>query len=223
MTPPVQADARRWHMPRGRLARRLGDAALVFVAVVAMVWMDRHRPNLTANQAPFPTRGTIGSAVHGRDFAITVDRVALTRALEVPGVLSSAPPQRRETGGVWLLVDARLDALREPTALPGGLVGGPSLRTRDGVVYASAGGRMPMGVPLLTNANAAPGMPARGVIVFELPLERVSGAVLVASRRVLSELDSAVEIDLHLTDDDVRRLAEAMPPSITLSRGAVSW
>jgi hypothetical protein len=208
---------------RGRFGRRFTDALLILVGVVAMVWLDRHRPNLTANQAPFPTRGIIGAAVRGRDFAITVDRVALTRALEVPGVLSSQPPQRRETDGVWLLVDARLEALREPTTLPGGIIGGPSLRTRDGAVYAFAGGRMPMGVPLLTNANAAPGMPARGVLVFELPLERVPGAVLVASRRVLSELDSTVEIDLHLTDDDVRRLASAMPASITLSRGAASW
>ena len=206
-----------------RRSRHLTNMVLVVISVVMMVWMDRHRPNLTANQAPFPTRGTIGSAVRGRDFAIAVERVALTRALEVPGTLSSAPPQRRETDGVWLLVDARLEALREPTMLPGGLVGAPSLRTRDGAVYAAAGGRMPMGVPLLTSANAAPGMPARGVMVFELPLDRVAGAVLVASRRVLAELDSTVEIDLRLTDDDVRRLAAAMPPSITLSRGAVSW
>jgi hypothetical protein len=207
---------------RRRLARRAVDALLVVVGLSAMVWMDRHRPNLTANQAPFATRGTIGAQVRGRDFALTIDRLALTRALELPGTLSSAAPQRRETNGVWLLVDARLDALLEPLALPDGF-GGPSLRTRDGLVYASAGGRMPMGLSLLTAATATPGVSARGLLVFELPPERLPGAVLIASSRSLPALDSAVEIDLRLTDADVRRRIETMPASITLDRSGVSW
>jgi hypothetical protein len=207
---------------RRRLARRAADALLVLVGLSAMVWMDRHRPNLTANQAPFPTRGTIGAQARGRDFALTVDRLALTRALELPGALSSALPQRRETNGVWLLVDARLDALHEPIALPDSFET-PSLRTRDGLVYASAGRRMPMGLSLLTAATAAPGIPARGLLVFELPPERLPGAVLIASSRSLPALDSVVEIDLRLTDVDVRRRIETMPASITLDRSGVSW
>jgi hypothetical protein len=207
---------------RRRLARRAADALLVVIGLSAMVWMDRNRPNLTANQAPFPTRGAIGAQVRGRDFALTVDRLALTRALELPGALSSAPPRRRETDGVWLLVDARLDALHEPIALPDGF-GAPSLRTRDGVVYASAGGRMPTGVSLLTAATAAPGISARGLLVFEVPPERLPGAVLIASSRILSDLDSVVEIDLRLTDADVRKRIETMPASITLDRSGVSW
>jgi hypothetical protein len=207
---------------RQRLARRAADALLVVAGLSAMVWMDRHLPNLTANQAPFPTRGTIGAQVRGRDFALTVDRLALTRALELPGALSGAPPQRRETNGVWLLVDARLDALHEPIALPGGFAA-PNLRTRDGLEYASAGGRMPMGLSLLTAATAAPAIPARGLLVFELPPERLAGAVLIASSRTLAALDSVVEIDLRLTDADVRRRIETMPASITLDRSGVSW
>jgi hypothetical protein len=205
-----------------RRARRAVDALLVVVGLAAMVWMDRHQPNLTANQAPFPTRGTIGAQVRGRDFALTVDRLALTRVLELPGALSSALPQRRETNGVWLLVDARFDALHEPLALPGGF-GAPSLRTRDGLVYAAASGRMPTSLSLLTSATAAPGISARGLLVFELPPERLPGAVLIASSRTISALDSVVEIDLRLTDADVRRRIETMPASITLDRSGVSW
>lgn len=208
--------------PPRRLARRVADALMILVGVSAMVWMDRHRPNLTANQAPFPARGTIGAQVRGRDFALTVDRLALTRALEFPDALSGAPPRRRETNGVWLLVDARLDALREPIALSDSL-GALSLRTRDGLVYTSAGGRMPMGLSLLTAATAAPGIAARGLLVFELPPERLSGAVLIASSRPLPALDSVVEIDLRLTGADVRRRIETMPASITLDRSGVSW
>jgi hypothetical protein len=207
---------------RRRLARRAVDALLVVIGLSAMVWMDRHRPNLTANQAPFPTRGAIGAQVRGRDFALTVDRLALTRVLDLPGGLSTAPPQRRETNGVWLLVDARFDALREPLGLPDGF-GAPSLRTRDGLVYASAGGRVSRGLSLLTAATAAPGNPARGLLVFELPPERLPGAVLIASSRMLSDLDSVVEIDLRLTDADVRRRIETMPASITLDRSGLSW
>jgi hypothetical protein len=209
-------------LPRRSLARRAADALLVVAGLSAMAWMDRHQPNLTANQAPFPTRGAIKAQVRGRDFALTVDRLTLTRALELPGGLSSASPHRRETNGVWLLVDARLDALHEPIALPDGF-GAPSLRTRDGFVYASAGGRMPTSLSLLTAATARPGIPARGLLVFELPPERLAGAVLIASSRTIPALDSVVEIDLHLSDDDVRRRLETMPASITLDRSGVSW
>jgi hypothetical protein len=80
-----------------------------------------------------------------------------------------------------------------------------------------------MGLSLLTAATAAPGIPARGLLVFELPPERLPGAVLIASSRGLPALDSVVEIDLRLTDADVRRRIEAMPASITLDRSGVSW
>lgn len=204
--------------------RHLLDAVLVVVALSAMIWMDRHQPTLTANQAPFPTRGRIGAPVEGRDFALTVDQIALTRAVDIPPAYGNAPVQRRETDGVWVLVQARLDARQEPMTIPGGALGVPSLRSGDGTEYAFAGGRLPTVFPLLTSGRAAaPGIPARGLLLFELPAERLAGAVLVASTKVLPDLDSRVEIDLGLTADDVRRRLASMPPSITLDRTRGAW
>jgi hypothetical protein len=200
-----------------RAGRSLTNVALVALALAAIIWMDRHRPNLDANQAPFSERGQIGAAVRARDFALLVERVTLTRALEVPGTLASAPPQRRDTDGVWLLVHAQLDALREPMSLPASM-GAPSLRARDGTVYAHAGGRLPMGFPLLTSATAVPGRPARGVLVFELPAAQLPDVVLLASRNMINQLDSELEIDLGLTEAEVERQLASLTPSIVLQR-----
>ena len=201
-----------------RVGRATANLALVAIGLAVMIWMDRHRPNLDANQAPFTLRGRVGEAVRGRDFALTVERISLARALEVPGSFSSAPTIKRETDGVWVLVSAQFEALHEPLSLPAG-VGAPSLRTRDRTVYAHAGGRIPTTVPLLAGMSAVPKRPARGLLVFELPPAQLPGAVLVASRNVINQLDSELEIDLGLTDADVRSQLASLPATTLLERG----
>lgn len=200
-----------------RVGRYVTNVVLVALGLSAMIWMDRHRPNLDANQAPFPERGRIGVAVRGRDFGLIVEQITLARALDLPGTSASAPLQRRDTDGIWLLVHAQLEAPYDTTSLPTS-VGAPSLRARDGTVYAHAGGRMPMGFPLLTSASAIPGRPARGLLVFELSPGQLPEVVLLASRSVLNQLDSEVAIDLGLTDADVRRQIASLPSSIVLER-----
>ncbi|MGH9163256.1 MAG: hypothetical protein ACRD2X_25110 [Vicinamibacteraceae bacterium] len=178
-----------------------------------MLWMDRHHPNLDANQAPFPSRGRVGDTVRGRDFALVVERVALARRLELAPGYGKTSPERRDTGGIWLLILARLDGLHAPVTL-----GAAHLRAVDGTEYASAGDRLPYGYGLLASETAAPDMPARGLLVFELPPGRLAGAVLVASREPIPALDSTVEIDLGLRRDDAAQRLRQLPPAFFLEK-----
>lgn len=193
--------------------RRLVDALLLVAGLAAMVWMGRHLPNTTENQAPFAIRGKMDETVRARTFAARVERVELARTLVVPGVLSTQPPKRIETGGVWVLVHTRIDPLREAVS-----PAGARLRSRGGVSYTADDGRVDLRYRL-NGGEVMPGEVGRGVLLFEVPPQRIAGAsLLLREAKYAGELDSELEIDLGLTEARVREMLRAMPDALSLRR-----
>lgn len=196
----MRAGRRRWAI----------DALLAVLALSAMVWMARHTASYEDNRAPFHVLGRLGEAVRGRDFAVMVEKVELARALHLDAG-SGDPPQRRDTYGVWLVAHLRVDALQEPFRFRRA-----ELRTGDGTLYEADDRRIDSSY-LVSGVEIAPGLPERGIVVFELPREKLAGAVLEASRdKIRIAPDDVAEIDLGLSQDRVDGLLRDMPDSLLL-------
>lgn len=194
-----------------RWRRRLIDAVLVILTLVALLWMARHTASYDDNRAPFYVRGGLGETLRGRDFAVTVERIELARALDLATGLRGTPPERRGTDGVWLVAHLRVDALERPLRFQRA-----ELRTRSGRYYSADEQRVGLGVQL-RGIEIAPGIAGRGVFVFELPRQELAGVVLEASRDSLRIApDSVIEIDLGLSPARTRALLRAMPDSLLL-------
>lgn len=196
----MRAGWRRWGM----------DALMVALALAAMLWMARHTASYDDNRAPFYVRGTLGETVRGRDFAVTVEKVELARALRLDAG-DGDPPRRRDTYGVWLVAHLRVEALQQPLRFQRA-----ELRTPDGTYYEADDRRVDMDYRL-GGVEIVPGLPQRGVVAFEIPREKLAGTVLEASRdRFRIAPDSVAEIDLGLTRDRVDGLLRDMPESLLL-------
>lgn len=163
---------------------RLG--ALVLAAVL-LAGMQRYTPGYAEITGPIPLRGELGETLAGRGFAVRADKVLLAETLRFKAYGREVA---RDTGGVFALVIARLEA--QPASIN---VGSAIWRSAGGARFV-ASPRMQGAPRLLGTDRLEPGLPQRGVFIFEVPREAVSGATLLVAASRWPRLDSQVEIAL---------------------------
>lgn len=184
--------------------RRIALSLLALAVLAAIVWLRRHEPSYADRIAPVRVAGADGERVVARDFAARVDLAGLrvARTLRAPSPhLFVDEPVEIGTPGIWLVVPATVETLREP-AFVSALV-----RSRDDLNYQSSGSDRPkVAAANLDSRIVAAGLPEDGAYFFELPPGRLEGARLLLFRGSTPGSNDAV-IDLDLGIDAARAQA----------------
>lgn len=160
--------------------------ALVLAAVL-LVGMQRHTPGYAEITGPIPLKGDLGETLTGRGFAVRADNVLLAEKLRFKAYGREV---ERDTGGVFALVIARLEA--QPASVN---VGSAIWRSAQGARFV-ASSRFQGAPRLLGSDRLEPGLPQRGLFIFEVPREAVEGATLLVAASRWPRLDTQVEIAL---------------------------
>ena len=181
-------------------ARKLVNVGLTLAVLVAIVALYRWTPTQKDIQQPVAVNGAVGKAVHTPRFDLTVDGIRISKKLRVP---RSTPD--RDTLTDFVVIDATVKATREPIHLS--LV---QIRTSDGMTYLGAN-RSGLDQVDLTSFQFAPGIPARGSFVVELPADKLPGAILlVMEKKILTDMEPQARIPLGVNDDQLAGLRKAV-------------
>jgi hypothetical protein len=181
-------------------ARKLVNVGLTLAVLVAIVALYRWTPTQKDIQQPVAVNGAVGKAVHTPRFDLTVDGIRISKKLRVP---RSTPD--RDTLTDFVVIDATVKATREPIHLS--LV---QIRTSDGMTYLGAN-RSGLDQVDLTSFQFAPGIPARGSFVVELPADKLPGAILmVMEKKILTDMEPQARIPLGVKDDQLAGLRKAV-------------
>ena len=167
---------------------RLGNLAVLLAAVALCYGMMVTKPHYADLIAPIPLHATMLETVTARTFGIHVDKVTFARALQAEHF---GEPKLLTTGGVWAIVVVSLSANSTSTTVGEAVWRGPTglaYRMTERVGYS----------PGLPPHTIEPGLPKRGLFVFEIPPDQAAGATLLVLGRRFTALDSEARI---LIDD----------------------
>ncbi len=162
------------------------------LAVMLLVGMQRYTPSYAEITGPIPLKGNLGETLTGRIFSVRGDKVLLAEKLRFKAYGREV---ERDTGGVFALVIARLEA--QPASVN---VGSAIWRSAQGVRFV-ASPRVQGAPRLLGTDRLEPGLPQRGLFIFEVPREAVAGATLLVASSRWPRLDTQVEIALPAKPD----------------------
>jgi hypothetical protein len=97
------------------------------------------------------------------------------------------------------------------------------LVARDGTSYL-ASARVPTDIQLTSGLGAEPGIPRRGMVVFEIPPDRLAGAVLRVVRGDVGggRLAPEAVVDLGIDESTARRLLDRAPTRLARSDRSTS-
>jgi hypothetical protein len=184
-------------MKAGRLLIQGGAAVTGAALLAAAMWLYDVKPQVEAtNMDPIRSTGRIGHVVTTPDFSIEVQRVDAARSL-ARGILGVGAPVR--TGGVFLIVRARVMSQREPLRLQTA-----ELETSGGYSYDHD----PRTEVSETDAELQPLVWDKAAFVFELPSQRLAGARLVVGQGGLRpQLSAEAQVDLGITPARAAELA----------------
>lgn len=163
--------------------------ALVLAAVL-LAGMQRYTPGYAEITGPIPLKGDLGETLTGRGFTVRADKVLLAEKLRFKAYGREV---ERDTGGVFALVIARLEA--QPASIN---VGSAIWRSAQGARFVTSP-RMQGAPRLLGTDRLEPGLPQRGVFIFEVSREAVAGATLLVAASRWPRLDTQTEIVLPAT------------------------
>ena len=147
--------------------RRVVDAGLTVAVLGAMIVLHAGAPTVDDFQAPIEVSGAVGEQVEVPRLALTVSGVRLGTRLAVAG-----GPATMTTATTFVVVDAVATARQKPMSIDR-----VSIRSTDGTRYL-APGRSGYEGQELSDVPLAPGIPAHGSFVIEMPADRLAGAEL---------------------------------------------
>lgn len=189
--------------PPGRVAR--ATSLVIAIGILALAALiTESRPDTLTSQRSFRVEGRLGTAVQGRDLRATVHGVTVARELR-----RSDAGEPVTTSGRWVVVDLTVATDVEPSG-----IGTADLELGERT-YAT---RRVRGRDL-TGVIVQPGLPRRGLLVFEVPADAVNGtAVLALARSGDPRLDSTLAITIDLAEASVTDLAELTEPIFAAAR-----
>ena len=176
-------------------SRRLASIGAAVSLVALAVVVTATTPGPSVIEAPFGVPISADGSGQGRNLVVAVDSVQLARQVSTSGGFSGG--WTGETPGIWLIVDARVSAVTDPTSMTVSLV-------VDGVRYADSD-RAGSGV--LSSNILEPGLTIGGAVLIELPGSVLSapGAHQATLRFATTDdprLDSLLEVRVDLTTLD---------------------
>ncbi|HTV69876.1 MAG TPA: hypothetical protein VMF90_15185 [Rhizobiaceae bacterium] len=176
----------------------------VLAAAAALYAMQRTTPVYSEITSPVRTNGQQGKRVETRNFAIGIAKVHLARSIDAP---KSGRPHSYTTSGVWVIVEAAVQATNESLSLTAAEWLGP-----DGTRYSMSQRLSTLpGTP--GTEQLEPGVPRPMLMIFEVPESQLSGATLLVSQSAYTPLSEEAAVAMtEVQTDDIR-------PVITIKRG----
>jgi hypothetical protein len=157
-------------------------AIVVVAAALPLLAALRYTtPSYAELTGPLDRTGETGVLVEARNFAAKVGEARFARRVRAKII---SRPVERDTAGVWAVVPVEIRATEETATLMGAVWRGPSGRR-----YAQSG-RLESAKPILTGKPLQPGLPRRGVMIFEMPEDEARGGRLLMSISPDPRLDS---------------------------------
>lgn len=189
--------------PPGRVARAISLVVAAGILALAAL-ITENRPDSLTSQRSFRVEGRLGAAVQGRDLRATVHGATVARELRRGD--ASEPVA---TNGRWIVVDVTIATDVEPSG-----IGTADLELAERT-YAT---RRVRGHDL-TGIIVQPGLPRRGLLVFEVPADAVDGtAVLALARSGDPRLDSTLAVTIDLAEAPMTDLVELTEPVFAAPR-----
>lgn len=167
------------------MIRALAQLAAIVVAAGLLLAMQRTTPGYAEITGPIPTAGAFGGTVAARNFAVRADKLIVGERLRWRRFDRVT---ERDTSGLWVVVVADIEALRGSVSVNGAMWRGP-----DGLRF-EANHRLTGAPGLLSSSGFQPGLPRRGLIVFEIPKGQERGGTLQLSLTRWLRLDSRVDL-----------------------------
>lgn len=168
------------------MMRRIANSAVFLIAILLCYGLQTTKPGYADLIAPIPVYGKVPDTVHTRTFDVGVDKVVFARTLKFD---QFGKQKLLTTGGVWVIITARLDAAgRSAMVAAATWQGADGLKYRTSERASLAAGALP--VPL------DPGIPGRMRLVFEILPSQANEAVLRVSGTFAAALDSEARIAL---------------------------
>jgi hypothetical protein len=183
--------------------RKVVNAGLTLAVLIAIVGLYRLTPTQKDIQEPVAVKAIVGRAVKTPRFELTVEDVRVGKKLRVP---HSTPDRDSLTN--FVVVDAVVSATREPIHLSS-----VRIKASDGTTYLGAN-RNGLEEVDLTGFEFAPGIPARGSFVVEMPAGKVPGATLqVMEKAFLNDLEPQATVPLGPASPEVKDVVDLSPAS----------
>ncbi|MBM7785185.1 DUF4352 domain-containing protein [Tenggerimyces flavus] len=188
--------------------RRIGSVALGLLLLVAVLFVTRTAPTYEQQLGNIATSGRIGDLIDTRGFKLRVERVHTAKRVVSSSALRTEP---FATKGIWVVIAATLIGDWKATSYSN-----TRLTTPDGRIYHPT---RRLGLDLLTeDGSTEPGIPRRGVILFEIPPDALEGSVLQVAKGTDSRLGPEAIVDLRLSAAAAQRLLDDASPSLTLPK-----
>lgn len=168
------------------MMRWVFNIAALSAAAVLCYGMQSSKPRYKDLIAPIPVHGSMADKVETRLFDVQIGKVVFARELKAT---EFGKQRTLTTGGLWAVVAADVAARDRTTGVGAATWLGPTgLKYHQTERFSSRSDLPPISV--------APGLPQRGLFLFELPPGEIGNATLVFQHAVFSALDSQANIAL---------------------------
>lgn len=162
--------------------------------------------------APIAKAGTRGSVVDADRFTMRVDKVRLARSVSEKDTFGGGGTPLK-ANGVWVVVEATVETTRSPMR-----PGKPTLTNGDDFEYA-AGTQVTTTIDQ-TQEPYEPGIPRRGILVFEIPPKKLTPPLTLRMQMTEGGLDARLaaeaQIDLDLDGAAIDTLRAKVEKNVTI-------
>jgi hypothetical protein len=163
------------------------SALAIVPAIAILAFFQWTTPTYALLTGPLEVDGHQSENLSAGPFDVKVDRVLLSKTLAFDHF---GRPVERQTEGVWVVVTAEMQTQWQTMR-----VGAAALQGASGRTYMQST-RLSGAKSLLTDKDLQPGLPAKGIFVFEMPEQDAHGMSLILSRQLGPRLDSEAHVRL---------------------------
>lgn len=169
------------------MIRALARVAALAVAALILFALQQTTPGYSEITGPITQNGITGKAIAGRGFTLRVEKVVLAERLRW---LSFGRSYDRDTGGLWAVAVVEAEGTPATTAL-----GGATWQAASGLRF-EASQRAEQAPGFLRGKRLEPGLPQRGLLIFEIGRDAARGGALLVSMSRWPRLDTQLRIPI---------------------------
>lgn len=176
------------------MIRFLARAAALAITALILFALQQTTPGYSEITGPITQRGVAGTAIAGRGFTLRVEKVVLAERLRWQAFGRSYD---RDTGGLWAVAIVEAEGTPATTALSGA-----TWLAASGLRF-EASQRAEQARGFLRGKRLEPGLPQRGLLIFEIGRDAARGGALLVSEARWPRLDTQLRI--ALPDDRIEQ------------------